>query len=375
MPGYRIGSLGGFDVYVNFSWLIAIVLITFSTASGWFPSVYPGQSAITYFLLGFFSAILLFVSVLIHEFAHSVVARARGINVKYIVLFIFGGVSTFEQEAQTPGTEFLVAIVGPLASLLIGAVAYLLLLPLRGVPSPAYAILSYLAVVNILLGLFNLIPGFPLDGGRVLRGIIWRIVGNVRTATNITTIVGQVIAYLFILLGIWLVFSGVLLDGIWLGFIGWFMLSAAQSMRTQTLIDSAFHGVTVEQVMSRDVVTAPANISLQKLVDDYLLPQGLRSIPVVQGDVLAGLITLRDINQIPREEWSQTPVGMAMVPVEKLHVVSPQQSMQEVLPLMNSMNVNQLPVVQDGHLIGMLNRESIVRSLEIRRHLGIGRTA
>jgi len=375
MPGYRIGSLGGFDVYVNFSWLIGIVLITFSTATNVFPSLYPGQGAITYFLLGFFSAILLFVSVLIHEFAHSLVARARGIHVKYIVLFILGGVSTFEQEAQTPGTEFLVAIVGPLTSLLIGALAFLLLLPLRGVPSAATAILSYLSFVNVLLGLFNLIPGFPLDGGRVLRGIIWRIVGNARTATNITTIIGQIIAYLFILVGIWLLFYGAWLDGIWLGFIGWFMLNAAQTMRTQTLIDSAFHGVTVEQVMSRDVVTAPANISLQKLVDDYLLPQGLRSIPVVQGDFLAGLITLRDISQIPREEWSQTPVGQAMVPVEKLHVVSPQQSMQEVLPLMNSMDVNQLPVVQDGHLIGMLNRESIVRSLEIRRHLGIGRTA
>jgi Zn-dependent protease/predicted transcriptional regulator len=373
MPGYRIGSLGGFDVYINVSWLIAIVLITFSTATGWFPSVYPGQSTITYFLLGFFSAILLFVSVLLHEFAHSLVARARGINVKYIVLFIFGGVSTFEQEAKTPGTEFLVAIVGPLTSLLIGAVAFLLLLPLRGRPSAATAILSYLVIVNILLGIFNLIPGFPLDGGRVLRGIIWRIVGNIRTATNVTTIVGQVIAYLFILAGIWLLFTNALLTGVWLGFIGWFMLNAAQSMRAQVLIDSAFHGVTVEQVMSRNVVTTPANISLQKLVDDYLLPQGLRSIPVVQGDLLVGLITLRDITQIPREQWNQTPVGLAMVPVEKLHVVSPQQHMQEVLPLMNSRDVNQLPVVQDGHLVGILNRESIVRALEIRRHLGIGR--
>jgi Zn-dependent protease/CBS domain-containing protein len=374
MPGYRVGSLGGFDVYINVSWLIAIVLITFSTATGWFPSVYPGQSIITYYLLGFFSAILLFVSVLIHEFAHSLVARARGINVKYIVLFIFGGVSAFEQDAKTPGTEFLVAIVGPLTSLLIGAIAFLLLLPLRGIPSAATAILSYLAVVNILLGIFNLIPGFPLDGGRVLRGIVWRIVGNVRTATNVTTIVGQVIAYLFILVGIWLLFTNALLTGVWLGFIGWFMLNAAQSMRAQVLIDSAFHGVTVEQVMSRDVVTSPANVSLQKLVDDYLLPQGLRAIPVVQGDLLTGLITLRDIARTPREQWGQTPVGLAMVPVEKLHVVSPQQSMQEVLPLMNSRDVNQLPVVQDGHLVGILNRESIVRSLEIRRHLGIGRS-
>jgi Zn-dependent protease/predicted transcriptional regulator len=374
MPGYRIGSLGGFDVYINVSWLIAIVLITFSTATGWFPRVYPGQSTITYSLLGFLSAILLFVSVLLHEFAHSLVARARGINVKYIVLFIFGGVSTFEQEAKTPGTEFLVAVVGPLTSLLIGAVAFLLLLPLRGRPSAATAILSYLAIVNILLGIFNLIPGFPLDGGRVLRGIIWRIVGNIRTATNVTTIVGQVIAYLFILAGIWLLFTNALLTGVWLGFIGWFMLNAAQSMRAQVLIDSAFHGVTVEQVMSRNVVTTPANISLQKLVDDYLLPQGLRSIPVVQGDLLVGLITLRDITQIPREQWNQTPVGVAMVPVEKLHVVSPQQHMQEVLPLMNSRDVNQLPVVQGGHLVGILNRESIVRALEIRRHLGIGRT-
>jgi Zn-dependent protease/predicted transcriptional regulator len=373
MPGYRIGSLGGFDVYVHVSWLIAIVLITVSTALGWFPHAYPGYGTVIYFLLGFFASILLFVSVLIHEFMHSVVARARGIHVKYIVLFIFGGVSTFEQEAKTPGTEFLVAIVGPLTSLFIGAVAYLLLIPLHGAPSAAYAILSYLAIVNVLLGLFNLIPGFPLDGGRVLRGIIWFISGNARLATNVTTIIGQIIAYLFILGGIWWLFSGDILDGIWLGFIGWFLLSAAQSMRAQALVDSAFHGVTAEQVMSRDVVTAPANISLQKLVDDYLLPQGLRSIPIVQDERLVGLITLRDIGQIPREQWSQTPVGMAMLPVEKLHVVSPQQSMQEVLSLMNSTNVNQLPVVQDGRLVGILNRESIVRALEIRRHLGIGR--
>ncbi len=374
MPGsFRLGSIAGIDIYINFSWIVAIVLLTVSLALGWFPRAYPGHTLSVYWPLGLVAALLLFISVLLHELAHSLVARARGLSVKSIVLFIFGGVSNIEQEPKSPGVEFQMAIVGPLLSLVIGGVCYLIWLAIQGSASAGAAILSYLAVANILLGIFNLIPGFPLDGGRVLRSIIWKLSGSFYRATRVTTVIGQIVAYIFILIGIWLFFAGDTWDGIWIGFIGWFLLTAAHSARSQATIESAFSGVTVEQVMNTNVMTVPANISLQKLVDEYFLPQGLRSALVLQGDQLAGLITLSDIRHVPREQWSQTPVGYIMVPVDRLHVVTPQQSMKDVLPLMNGHDINQLPVVVDGRLVGVLSRDAVLRSLEVRQRLGLDR--
>lgn len=374
MPGaLRIVKIAGIDIYIHVSWLIILVFLTFSLATGWFPTSYPGYSSLTYYILGFISALLLFVSVLLHELAHSFVARARGLPVHNIVLFIFGGVSNLEQEPQTPGTEFSMAFVGPLVSLLIGALSYGLLALVRGSHSLIEPILSYLAVTNILLGIFNLLPGFPLDGGRVLRSIIWKATGNIQTATNVATFVGQTFAYLFILLGILQFFAGNGFGGLIIIFTGWFLLNAAQSVRTQSTLDTAFRGVTVGQVMNTNTMTVPANISLQRLVDEYFLPQGLRSALVMQVDQLAGLITLSDIRHIPREQWPQTPVGLVMVPAERLHTVTPQQNLKDALPLMNGQDVNQLPVVQDGKLVGVLTRDAIIRSLEIRRSLGLDR--
>jgi Zn-dependent protease len=333
--------------------------------------LYHGFSAITYWILGFIAAVLLFVSVLLHELAHSVVARARGLPVKNITLYIFGGVSNIEKEPGSPGIEFQVAVVGPITSLLIGSVALALLYLLGQSNSALGAILMYLGFANILLGIFNLIPGFPLDGGRVLRSIIWKITGNLRQATRIVTVVGQIIAYLFILVGIWLFFAGSFIDGLWFGFIGWFLLSSAPSANSEVMLQSVFRGVTVGEVMHAAPTTVPANISLQRLVDEYFLPLGLRSALVTQVDRLAGLITLSDIRHVPREEWGQTPVGLAMIPRERLHIVSPQQSLNDVLPLMAGRDVNQLPVVQDERLVGVLSRDAIVRYLEIRRSLGL----
>lgn len=368
---FRIGRIAGIGINIHVSWLIILVLLTFSLAGGYFPATYPGHANVTYVILGLVSTILLFVSVLLHELAHSFVARARGLPVHSIVLFIFGGVSNIEQEPQTAGIEFSMAFVGPLTSLLIGAFCYGLLFLLRDAHSPVVPVLSYLAFTNILLGVFNLIPGLPLDGGRVLRSIIWKVTGNAHMATNVATTVGQAFAYLFIFFGIWQFFAGNVLNGLFIAFIGWFLLSAAQSARTQSVLDTAFEGVLVSQVMTTSVVTTPANISLQKLVDEYLLPQGLRSAFVMQGDQLAGLITLSDVRHVPREQWAQTPVGSEMVPVERLHTVTAQQSLKEVLPLMNGQNVNQLPVVQDGKLVGVLTRDAILRSLEVRNTLGL----
>lgn len=373
MPGsIRIGRIAGIDIYINISWILILVFLTISLASGWFPQFYPGQTTSIYLILGFIATILLFLSVLLHELGHSLVARSRGLPVKSITLFIFGGVSNIEHEPPSAGIEFQMAFVGPVISLLIGILSGLIWLLVRSGSSLVGAIAAYLALTNILLGVFNLLPGFPLDGGRVLRSIIWKFTGSQVKATNITTIAGQIIAYLFILIGVFLFFTGSPFNGIWIGFIGWFLLSSAQSARLQSSIDTAFHGVTVEQVMNRIVITVPANISLRRLVDEYFLPQGLRSALVLQGDYFAGIVTLSDIRTIPREQWGQTPVGQIMVPRSNLHVVSPTQSMREALTVMNSGNINQLPVVDNNdQLVGVLTREAVLRSLEIRRHLGM----
>jgi Zn-dependent protease/CBS domain-containing protein len=373
MPGsFRIGRIAGIEIDANISWLVILVLLTFSLAVSWFPTAVPRQSAGVYWALGFIAAILLFASVLAHELAHSLVARARGLPVKSITLFIFGGVSDIEREPQSPGVEFQMAFVGPLTSLVIGAVSFILgLLVGRHAPFVA-ATLGYLGLANLLLGVFNLIPGFPLDGGRVLRSILWKTTGSLRKATRWATLVGQAIAYLFILWGIWQFFLGNFVGGLWIAFIGWFLLQAAQAANSQAMLESIFKGVPVSQLMSPALITAQADLSLQALVDGHILPSGVRAVPVVRGDQLVGLITLADVRQVPRERWPQSTVGNAMVPLDRLHAVRAWQSLNDVLPLMAGHDVNQLPVVDEaGRLAGMLYRDAIVRYVEVRRGLGL----
>lgn len=371
MPGsIRLGKIAGIEITINYTWIIIVVLIMWSLATA-FMAIYPGWGTVTYWIVGFIAAILLFVSVLLHELAHSLVARSQGLPVRSITLFIFGGVSNIEREPQSAGVEFWMAIVGPITSIVIGVIAFLLYLPLARTNSPLEAILNYLAIANILLGIFNLIPGFPLDGGRVLRSIIWKITGNLRRATRIASVIGEIVAVIFILIGVWVFFAGNFFSGIWLGFIGWFLLNAARTANAQVMLETMFKGVTVDQVMNRNPVTVPANISLQRLVDEDFLPQGLRSALVVQGEQFAGLITLNDIRRVPRDQWAQTPVGMAMIPVNRLHSVSPTQNLNDVLSLMANQDVNQLPVVQDGRVVGILSRDAIIRYIEVRRGLGV----
>lgn len=372
MPGsIRLGTIAGIEISLHVSWLIIVVLLTWSLATGWFATLYPGWSPSVYWVVSLCASLLLFGSVLAHELAHSLVARARGLPVKNITLFIFGGVSNIEREPQRPGVEFQMALVGPLTSLLIGGLALLLLWAVQGGTSPLTALLGYLGVMNVLLGLFNLVPGFPLDGGRVLRAVVWKLSGSVHRATRVATFVGQVSAYVLIFLGLLLFFKGNLFDGLWLGFLGWFLLNGAQSASAQDTLATIFKDVPVSRVMNPHPATVPANISLQRLVDEFLLPQGWRCACVLQGERFAGLITLGDVRHIPQEEWPQTPVGLVMVPQEKLHVVSPEQSFEQVLPLMVSRDVNQVPVVSGDQLVGVLNREGVMRFIEIRRGLGI----
>lgn len=376
MPGsLRIGKILGIDVAFHVSWLIIAVLLSWSLETGWFSVNYHGWSESTSWTLSILATLLLFFSVFLHELAHALVARARGLHVKSITLFLFGGVSNIEQEPPAPGIEFQMAVVGPLTSLLLGGLSWLLFLLVGDRAAPLSAILGYLALANVFLGVFNLIPGFPLDGGRVLHSMIWKVRGSVRAATRIATKVGQFIAYFFIFSGLLAFFRGNFLDGLWIGFIGWFLLSGAVSANAQNTLETLFKGVRVGDVMNHSPATAPANISLQKLVDEFLLRYGWRSAFIVQVEQLAGLIALSDIRHVPREQWGQTPVGLVMVPLARLHTVTAEQNLNDVLPLMISQDLNQLPVVQDGHLIGSISRENIMRFVEVKRGLGLAQEA
>jgi Zn-dependent protease/CBS domain-containing protein len=370
MPGsLRLGKIAGIDIYAHLSWFVILVLLTWSLASGWFAQLFPGWATTTYWIVAFISALLLFGCVLVHELAHALVAQASGLTVRNITLFIFGGVAHVEEDMKRPGVEFRVAIAGPIASFLLAGVAFLLVLPLRGSGASAEAALDYLAVANFLLGAFNLLPGFPLDGGRVLRSIIWKATGNFKKATRIASSVGQAFAYVFILLGIIAFFTGNFFNGLWVVFIGWFLLSAAQTASTQVELQSALQGVSVGQVMDPRPFAVPANISVQKLVDRYFLPLGLHSAPVTQGEYLAGLITLSDIARVARERWSYTPVGHVMRGLQQVYVATPEQPLQEVFQMMGAQSINQVPVVEDGRLVGLLSREAIIRYLQVRQSL------
>jgi len=370
MPGsLRLGKIAGIDIYAHLSWFIILVLLTWSLASGWFAQLFPGWATTTYWIVAFISALLLFGCVLVHELAHALVAQASGLTVRNITLFIFGGVAHVEEDMKRPGVEFRVAIAGPIASFLLAGVAFLLVLPLRGSGASAEAALDYLAVANFLLGAFNLLPGFPLDGGRVLRSIIWKVTGNFKKSTHIASSVGQAFAYVFILLGIIGFFTGNFFNGLWVVFIGWFLLSAAQTASTQVELQSALQGVSVGQVMDPRPFAVPANISVQKLVDQYFLPLGLHSAPVTQGEYLAGLITLSDIARVARERWSYTPIGHVMRGLQQVYVATSKQPLQEVFQMMDAQSINQVPVVEDGRLVGLLSREAIIRYLQVRQSL------
>lgn len=368
-----IGKIFGIRVEVHFSWLIVLVFLAVSLAISWFPLAAPNISPGVDYGLSVLAAFLLLASVLVHELAHSLVARSRGLPVKSITLYIFGGVSNIEQEPKSPGEEFWLAFVGPLTNLVLAALFFGITFAFGRNALVARAFFGYLALANAILGVFNLIPGFPLDGGRVLRAFLWKVSGSLRRATRWAAFVGQIIAYLFILGGVWLFFLGNFLDGIWIGFIGWFMLTGAQSASQQVMIDSVLRGVAVSSVMIPRPLAVQANSSVQALVDQVMFPYGLRAVLVEQGELLAGIVTFQDVSRLPRERWGQTPVAYVMIPRERLHTVRPDQQLVDVVSMLSEHDVNQLPVVEpDGRVVGLLTRQGVLRFIEMRRGLGDG---
>ena len=361
-----IGKIFGIRVDLDYSWFLILALFTWILATSYFPVEFRNWSTSEYWLIGGVTAVLLFASVLIHELGHSLVARRYGIAVPRITLFIFGGVSQMAEEPKSAGEEFWIAIVGPVISLALAALFWEVE-PIFRFSEPLLAIVTYLALINLVLAIFNLIPGFPLDGGRVLRAIVWRVTGKFQEATVIAAVTGRFFGFALIFLGIWQALAGNLLNGIWIAFIGWFLESAAASQLQQELMRRLVANHVVGEAMARDVPQIPANTTLQDLVDKYVLTRGLRCFVVGTGNGSSGMVTLSGIRNTPRTAWPTTTAEQVMIPLDKLATIRPQAGLWSALEKMGRDGVNQLPVV-DGHgIVGMLSREDVVHYLHALR--------
>jgi Zn-dependent protease len=366
----KIGTIWGIPIGLHLSWFVIFLLLVWSLSSSYFPQEYPNLSLGIYVFLGVITSLLFFASVLAHELGHSWVALRNQIPVKKITLFIFGGVAQIGQEPRSAGVEFWVAIAGPLVSISLGVLFGGLWLLDQGIPTLAAPSL-YLMRINFILALFNMIPGFPLDGGRVLRAIIWKFTGSFPRATRAASITGQIVAFGFIGLGFIVIFGGDLMNGLWLAFIGWFLKNAAASAYSQTAMPNLLRGIKVNQVMARECTRVTSLTPISQLVDERILNGGERCFFVDDNGKLQGMLTLRDIAQIPQPKWRFTTTGQAMVPFGRLVRVTPETELLSALQTMDDANVAQVPVVSGDELVGMLSREQVVHYLRTRAELGI----
>jgi Zn-dependent protease/CBS domain-containing protein len=369
----KLGTISGIEIGLHYSWFIIAGLIAFSLAEH-FHQVDPGWGPGQIWIAALVTAALFFVTLLLHELAHSLVAQARGLKVRAITLFALGGVSQIQDDATDAKTELLVAIAGPIASLIIGFGCLGVALGLgwqrsTEAQTAATGVLVWLGYINIALAVFNMVPGFPLDGGRVLRAIVWAINKNADRSTRVAARVGQFVAFLFILDGIWQFFSGAGFGGLWIAFIGWFLMDAAKASYTEVEITAALRGVRVSEVMSRDCAIVSPRMSLQEFVNTYLLRAGERCFAVEDQGRFVGLITPRDVGNVPRDRWEKTTVREAMRPLKELHVITPDTPVLDALKLVSSKDVNQLPVVANGTLHGVVSRSQLLQLLHVRSEL------
>jgi len=366
---WRIGRLFGIAINVDSSWLIIFGLVTWSLARSYFPEQYPAWDTWLHWAVGAATSILFFASVLAHELTHSLVAISQGETVRSITLFIFGGVAEITEEPERPSVEFLMALAGPLSSLVIAAAFALLWLLARDLAEPIRAMARYLAMINGSLALFNLIPGFPLDGGRVLRAIIWGVSDNLRLATRVASWIGQGVAFLFIFAGLWQIFTGAWLNGLWIAFIGWFLKNAALTGYRQVVMRDVLREVRVDDLKAATFEAVSPGLTLQRLVDDYVLRRREHAYPVVEGDQLQGIICLHDVKTVPRERWDEMQVSQVMTPWERLVTVSAGDDVNTVLSRFGSHDVHQLPVVEGRQLTGIVRRADVIRYLQLRAEL------
>jgi Zn-dependent protease len=371
--GIPIGKAFGISLRLHYSWFLIFALVTWALAAVYFPSTHPTWSLALKIGAGVITSIFFFGSVLFHELMHSIVALREGIQIQAITLFFLGGVSQMTGEPKTAADEFRMAAAGPFSSLVLGGVflgIYYLLNSFASETAQIVAAISqYLGIINILLGVFNLIPGFPLDGGRVLRSLIWWRSRNLQSATRIASNIGRAIGFLFIIGGIFLAFTGNFFNGIWLVLIGWFLESAASSSYKQLMLLEILKGHKASEVMSRDCTMVPPDITIERLVNEHILSSGRRCFPVVSGDNTEGLVTLSSIKSVPSDARGSTLVRDAMTPLNKVKSVSPNEDLSNVLQILSQNDINQVPVVWENKVVGIVARDNLINFINTRNEL------
>jgi Zn-dependent protease len=365
----KLGRVGGIEIGLHYSWFLIAILIAFSLAAH-FHSVRPEWNNNVIWGAAIITAVLFFVALLVHELAHSLVAKARGLTVRAITLFALGGVSQIESEAPNAKSEFWIAIVGPITSFVIGmacvgAARLSGWKPHTEAVTPVIAVLLWLGYINIVLAVFNMIPGYPLDGGRVLRAILWWTTDSAERATRWASHVGQAVAFLFILFGLYRFFVGANFGGLWLAFIGWFLLDAARSSYAQFGLMAGLHGRSVADLMERNCPTVPGYLSLRDFVDEYLLHSSSRCFLVTQSNQVVGLVSADETKSVNREDWPQTSVQSVMRPLSQLQAVPPEMPAVKALELMGRENLDQLSVVSNGKLQGIFSRRQLLRFVQV----------
>ncbi len=368
----KIGRIFGIQIGIHISWLIIAFLVTYTLAVVQFPETYRGWTQAEYWIVGAATALLFFVSVLVHEVSHALVAQRLGVRVRDITLFVFGGAAHIESDARRPRDEALIAVVGPLSSLILGGL--LAALGLAITHPQLGAVVGWLAGINVALAIFNLIPGFPMDGGRILRAALWAIRRDSLKATRTAALVGRTFGYLLIALGVITALEGSgLLGGVWLALIGWFLSNAADGAVAQLTLERSLRGVHVREVMDDTPPAVRPNVTVAELVHEHLMRGDGRSFLVTQDEgILAGVVTLTDVRRVPRDAWETTRVTDIMTRFGELATVRPDDPLEKALKLLQEREVGQLPVVRQGReAIGLLTRSGILRLIDTRLKLGI----
>lgn len=364
-----LARIAGIEVNLDYSWFIIFFLVLWALTFGYFPFYYPGQRRLVYWIVGGASTILLFFSILFHEFMHSLTARRAGIRIPEITLFIFGGVSRVAEDARDPLTELRIALAGPLSSFFLALVFWILEKGVAPAGSLFAVMLSYLSWINLILGVFNLIPGFPLDGGRVLRALWWKKTGSLMHATRVASDIGKGFAWAIVIVGGIQIFTGGLFGGLWLILIGMFMRGIAERGYQELVIKQSLQGIRVEEVMMHDVVSVPSDISVTSLINDYFFKYCYRGFPVVRGGTVAGIVNLADIKEIPENErWGKRTQDV-MIPMNEDISIKPEASLAEALQKMNLMSISRLLVVRGTALMGMISKGGLMRFLEMKNIL------
>ncbi len=367
----KIATLLGIPVKLHYTLILAVLLIAWTLAEGLMPLTYENLTRQEYWFIGITGAVALFVSVLVHELAHSYVAKKNGLPVRRIVLFIFGGVSEIEEEPKTPGLELKMAIVGPLSSVLIGIVLGLTWYLLQGLElSPLIvAPLQYISYINLLLGGFNMLPAFPLDGGRVLRAALWKWKNDLMNATKTATNIGVAFSYLFMLGGLTIIFLGSIISGLWFILIGWFLKNGAESSLRQTIVSEALTDVAVQDIMTREVHTVDPDLLLKDLVDEYFSKYKHGGFPVAKNSTLLGLVTIEDVRRVTKSKWKETKAADIMTTCEKLICIKPDEKALDAFIKMSKQDVGRLPVRENGKLVGIVTRSDILHTIRVKTEL------